>query len=49
MYETVKAKFPHLSDEDRLDIAKFALDCMEKETKYLWEKIARIEKSHSNQ
>lgn len=42
MYETVKAKFPHLSDEDRISIAEFVLDYERKSTISLWEKIERI-------
>lgn len=35
MYETLKSKFPHLSDEDRLNIALFIHE-------YTWNEIQRV-------
>lgn len=39
MYETVKAKFPHLSDEDQRNIAIFALECERAEMQRTYDSI----------
>lgn len=42
MYETVLAKFPHLSEEDRLNIAQFTLDYTQKEVDVLFTRVSEI-------
>lgn len=42
MYETVKQRFPHLSDTDRIEIAQFALDYSKLESDSIFEKLKKI-------
>lgn len=42
MYETLKEKFPHLSDEDRLSIALFVHEYTGQEIQRVMEEVTEI-------